>query len=1737
MAKLSHMESRRMYSWWWDSHISPKNSKWLQENLTDMDLKVKSMIKLIEEDADSFARRAEMYYKKRPELMKMVEEFYRAYRALAERYDHATGVIRHAHRTMSEAELPMMFTDDSPAGSVSGTDPRTPERSNKIGEFIDDSDSFTRRPVERVRRGLNFDEAYENNTKLDQVSESEEIRNLKEAIAKLEAEKEADLVQYQQRLDKLSQLENEISKTREDFKALTDHANKAENEVVVLKEALTKLETEKESKLQDYNQCLDKISNLQTIVSTAREDTEKLNERAKTAETEVEYLKGEVDKLAIEKDAALDQYLQSLEIISNLENKLQLTEEDAKKLKEKAEKAENEVEILKETISKLTEENEAAAVEYQKCLETISTLEQKLTCAYEEAKRLNVEIDNGVSKLNSAEEKCLLLESSNQSLHSELESLMLKMGNQNQELTEKQKELGRLWASIQEERLRFLEAETAFQTLQHLHAQTQEELRAIASELHNRAQLLNVAENQNRSLQDEVLKVKQENEHLDELNASSSLSMKDMQNEICSLKESKGKLEEEVELRLNQRNALQQEIYCLREELNDLNKKHVSVLDQVEAVGLNPESFGPSVKELQVKNSSLKETCERVSSEKAALLEKLVTFGQLLEKNSLLETSLSDLNAELEAVRGKIEALEQSCQSLLKEKSTLLDEKAALVTQLQETNKNLEELSENKTVLVNSLSEAHRQLEALKAKSKILEDSCQLLVNEKADLMSEKDGLSSQLENTQTRLEDLGKIYGELEGRFLMLEKEKESTLRKVEELQMSLEVERQEHGSYVEKSKTQFSGVEAEMRLLQEECQWRNRRLDQVLDNAIDNEIEIFVFRVTAQELKENNGALLIKNQKLLEESSLLEIKILELEQNNLEQQVEIKSLSDQASGLRVGTCQFLKALDIVEDHACKDKTERDQVYVNRVLSKLQNMKGSLCKAEEENLQCAVELSVLVTWIKKLSQDSQNLEVDKNEIEHELKVRTEQVLVLQNEALALVEMNEELRTKLREEDCNKNTLMTQIEDLNRKLMDMQGTYQVLEREKFAISEEKRCLTDNYLRLEEANGALEEENHVLCYKVLSLEILSLILRSSADEKIMVLRELGFDLNKLHDMNASLMGKLSFTEGRLEETKIENLSLKEKLQKSEDELKVVATVKDQMSIEFENGKKLLHQMSVELQEAEQKINLVEKEKLELNKSVEDVRTEYNVVKMVRDQQESQLLKLSTDNEHLSKENNSLLEASQKREVELHKLQGEHNKSKIQEENLNFELQEKANEINELEARAESIFGQLQYFMASQLLYEQKFRELQGACLGYIDQNEGLENHLAAIGPEIISLKECISSLEDHTDIHIKFQNPENEKLQGAQATNDPCENILNKDKKALTPSAFTDLRDLRVRLQAIAKAAVEVKEQMVQENIDLHSRLDASIRQIELLHPESGRYRRNPRPTSEIIEADSALLTKDIVLDQISDGSSYGFSKRQPTDVDNQNFELWETSDLDGNVAGTVGKSKKIVFPSDFRRVKSIKKQKSGFSTSDGLIEKELSIDKLEISKRSTESFQEGNKRKVLERLDSDVQKLANLQITVQDLKRKLEVTEKGKRGKAVIECEALKGQLEEADIAIMKLFDLNGRLMKNIEENEKTSFSDPKSSFDLEGDVSARRRRVPEQARRMSEKIGRLQLEIQKIQFVLLKLDDEERGKAKMSESKRRILLRDYLYGGGRKGQRRKKAQFCACVQPSTVED
>ncbi|KAL3504873.1 hypothetical protein ACH5RR_034714 [Cinchona calisaya] len=98
---MLHRAARNAYSWWWASHLRTKQSKWLDQNLQDMEEKVEYILKIIEEDADTFRQRAEMYYRKRPELVNFVEDSFRGYRALAERYDHLSKELQSANRTIA----------------------------------------------------------------------------------------------------------------------------------------------------------------------------------------------------------------------------------------------------------------------------------------------------------------------------------------------------------------------------------------------------------------------------------------------------------------------------------------------------------------------------------------------------------------------------------------------------------------------------------------------------------------------------------------------------------------------------------------------------------------------------------------------------------------------------------------------------------------------------------------------------------------------------------------------------------------------------------------------------------------------------------------------------------------------------------------------------------------------------------------------------------------------------------------------------------------------------------------------------------------------------------------------------------------------------------------------------------------------------------------------------------------------------------------------------------------------------------------------------------------------------------------------------------------------------------------------------------------------------------------------------------------------------------------------------
>ncbi|KAK7277619.1 hypothetical protein RJT34_22634 [Clitoria ternatea] len=1803
MATLSHANSRRMYSWWWDSHISPKNSKWLQENLTDMDAKVKQMIKLIEEDADSFARRAEMYYKKRPELMKMVEEFYRAYRALAERYDHATGVIRHAHRAMAEAfpnQVPMMLTDDLPAVSPTETEPRTPDTRHPSRVFLDqdepqkeasahfhaikrngahteesdtainrtglkqlndlyihgEHENLTKFAEGHARRGLNFLETHKESSELNNgshdtvakaLSESEcvtkaetEILALKKAIAQLEGEKEAGLLQYQQSLERLSNLESEVSSAQENSQRLDERASKAEAEVQSLKEALNKLEAEREASLLQYQECLEKVSNLEKSISLAQKDARELNDQARRAETEADSLKQDLARVEAEKEAALVQYKQCSETVSKLEERLAAAEENAQRSKEQANIAENEIEALKLQVIKINEEKDDAALRCQQCLEIISSLEHKLACAEEEVCRLNSKIDAEVEKSRSSEQKCLLLETSYHTLQAELQSLTQKMGSQSEELSEKQKELSKLWGCIQEERLRFIEAETAFQTLQHLHSQSQEELRSLAAELHCKVEILGNVESCKQALEDEVCRVNEENKILNEVKISSSLSIKNLQDEILSLRETIEKLEQEVELRIDERNALQQEIYCLKEELNDVNRKHEAMVEEVRSTDLDPLCFGSSVKKLQDENSKLKETCEAEKSEKEALLVKLETMEKLLEKNTVLENSLSDLNAELDSVRGKVTLLEETCQSLLVEKSTLAAEKATLFSQLQDTTEKLEKLTEKSNLLENSLFDVNAELEGLRVKSKVLEGTCQELDLEKSSIFQEKETLVSQLNITHQTLKDLEKHHSELELKHLELKGERESALQKVEELLVSLYSEREESSRVLKLNEDELAEKELQLHILQEDASCLKKEYEEELDRALHAQIEIFILQKCINDLEKKNISLLVECQTLLEASKMSDRMISKLETENVQKQVDVNLLSEKIRILRIGLLQVLKILDNNGEHFCENMLEEDQMLLNNLHDKLQERQKSFDTVFDESQKMAFENSLLITFLGQLKLKVENLATERDSLDEELGIQSKQFLALRMEVQQILEKNQDLKLTISKGEERMEVMTTEIDNLRKQLSDLENSHNNLQEESCKMSEEKQSLMRKFLDLGEEKGSLEEEICVVIQETIAQSNISLIYQNIIFEKLLELKELSEDLDHYCAVNNDLEERLKLMVCKLEKAEIENSHLKESFIKSTVEQNLVESVNDQLSCQIRNEKEILCQKESEILEAAEMFRVLHIEKTELQRMVEDLKIKYDEARLVLDEQANQKLKLSSDKDHQNEELRCLYEVNQKLELEMRNLHQELGEAKQRENKLSSEVQKGTNEIQQWETQASTLFTELQISAVNETLFEGKVCELAGECVNLERRNYSkdmereqlkervskleVENgrlceQLAAYVPAVSALNDSITSLEIQTLAHAKPHDYEESKVKNLE-NNQSTENgrQTDEDKTAMAPDAHPDFQDMQRRINAIAMAVKQISENSRhQEN----TRASKHVTQVGQARPDI--------PVTEIV------LPKDIMLDQISECSSYGvISRRETLEADDQMLELWERADkdtLDGMQVDD--KTQKVATGAADNQQRGTKEPKNKYPSEESLVEKELSVDKLEISRRLSQSREEGSKSKILERLDSDAQKLTNLQITIQDLVKKVDVTEKSTKGKDG-EHDKVKWQLEAAQETITKLFDANRKLVKNVEEG--ALFSDGKASAESDGSVS---RRVSEQARSESEKIGQLQLEVQKIQFLLLKLGDakESKEKTRMGDRSPRVLLRDYLYGGRTNNQKKKKAPFCACVRPPTKGD
>ncbi|KAI9164679.1 hypothetical protein LWI28_000197 [Acer negundo] len=222
------------YSWWWASHIRTKQSKWMEQNLQDMEEKVTITLKLIEEDGDSFAKRAEMYYKRRPELISFVEESYRAYRALAERYDHLSSELQNANNTIAsvfpdQVQFSMDDDDDDdntprmqkrpPPEMLGSNIPKVPNMPTKEFKRTLTSSKKKLLPSKSTRKTSAVTVVKSGLSKPDGLKK---IDNLQKQILALQTEKEFVKSSYESKLAKYWEIENQIVEVQQKVCGLED---------------------------------------------------------------------------------------------------------------------------------------------------------------------------------------------------------------------------------------------------------------------------------------------------------------------------------------------------------------------------------------------------------------------------------------------------------------------------------------------------------------------------------------------------------------------------------------------------------------------------------------------------------------------------------------------------------------------------------------------------------------------------------------------------------------------------------------------------------------------------------------------------------------------------------------------------------------------------------------------------------------------------------------------------------------------------------------------------------------------------------------------------------------------------------------------------------------------------------------------------------------------------------------------------------------------------------------------------------------------------------------------------------------------------------------------------------------------------------------------------------------------------------------------------------------------------
>uniref|UniRef100_A0A0D9Z2D9 NAB domain-containing protein n=1 Tax=Oryza glumipatula TaxID=40148 RepID=A0A0D9Z2D9_9ORYZ len=1608
---------------------------------------------------------------------------------------------------------------------------------------------------------------------------------LQNTISLLNSEKDTALLQQQLSCERACDLMSQLSKIQLELEKAEEKMQTMEQKLADKSEMVDFLQLSLQDEGKKRVEVETALISSGNLYSQSQEDVnrltleiERLNEMLNDMENKSSEYKNTILLLNSEKDMSVIQYKQSSLRIYELESKLSGVQEELDNAEQKVQMLDKELKEKREVVETMQASLQDEAQKRMKGEATLLTMTNLHTQSQEEVNRLTPEIERLNRKLNEVENVSCELKNTILLLNSERDTTVLQHKQAlaelvnaeknvqilDKELKQKREEVDSLQASLNEEAQKRIEGEVALLAMENLHSQSQEEVRGLVLKIETLHGKLNEMENSNGDLKNMICKHSEEIHVLGEQNLSAELTIKGLHDQLEKFTEMNIGLQNEVGIHVGEKEVLQQDLARQKEDKDILEKQLCSLEHELKAVNIRVATQQHLIEELQSKNIELEEVCNACDVEKTLLLEKLHGMEELSTEYSILKKSFSNAIVETEDLKEIVKELEASKNSLKYDVSLHATEKDALALELETLGKRCADVLEEKSILETSFSNVNYELQELRVKYKDSEESSRSYLADNTALLAEKHKLLSQLESTAVSLKFLEDKHADLRDNHGSLLSEKVLLCNQVKNMQDQLGIKNEQHEALLKLHQMQVNDYEEMVSSLQDKIRHMDQMLEHEQQKCADASFSTLILENSLVDARDKNLALFNECQKFIQATDSAEVLIAQLKEEARKEEEDKKALLNRNEKLRDGISEQIKVLNICKDLGPTDVVH-DEIMLQTMSRETFNHVKHKEETEERNVFMDAELSVLGAILAQTVIGFRALHQQNCELVEEVESGAAELLFLQKENHKLIELNEQLEQRLQLGGNREEMLKIEILGLCKELSGLRQSYQTSQSEICNLTKKYDSLLQQYKVLVEKYNALDDENAAVIAECIKLDLLSSFFHDLTVESASVLVSLNNDMAMLSSVRHELDHEVTMLNRRAKILEmdfqhlkciLENLleALGSRLVLSEFDSNTSKIICQELTIECNSSMTQLMQKDDKLRKVDEKVQFLQERNQELCRVLRDLEVAVEDAEGVKGDLEKKITTLTErgaiqDNEtRLLREANNTLQV----EVGIHKQKEESLMSTF--ETMRKEAEQHEREITllvcdtitrsvntmvleeqVLEMMMEREVLETRFFTEKDMLMKEissrdaYVDDLQKRVASMRGENAGLMAELAAYLPIVASLSDQIRALEELEDGTLLLSELNKEgKLEFVQKDRHVPE---SQDDS----SGALKLRSLIARVEALHVVILDAKGRRDKEFTESVAQLEAANMEIQELKARKGSNAKEEctEDDRQKYDADNSKgkhvqIMKDIELDQVSTCALYGTGATiyplggdANVELDDEMLQLWETAERDCKNQTAKSSSSEH----DIQAVEEVKSEYPSFELARG---RDPGIDRLEISAVSLEPQQLWSKN-VLDKLASDAQRLSIVQASIEEIKQKMVGASKGK-STVSSEYSSIRAQLQEIDGSILEQIDFNSNVTKKAE-----NYPAFEVSAELEGYSS--RRKISEQVQKGSEKVAKLELELQKIQYVLLKLEEEhEYKRVKAPEKRSRVLLRDYMTARKDKndaGQKTKKKRipFCGCVR------